>query len=120
MSEYILCKGKKPLCFTNRITICDLDDFLIGKAKEIWWTANSVWTIEIDNHELDDVLTEAQEVFNPSSALLQSMRKSILSNVVISILLQYWLYVAYISFIPFRPFVFITDKPVVLINYCVS
>ena len=64
MSEYILCKGKKPLCFTNRITICDLDDFLIGKAKEIWWTANSVWTIEIDNHEIDDVLTEAQEKLN--------------------------------------------------------
>ena len=24
MSEYILCKGKKSLCFTNRITICGL------------------------------------------------------------------------------------------------
>ena len=48
------------------------------------------------------------------------MRKSILSNVVISILLQYWLYVAYISFIPFHPVVFITDKPVVLINNYVS
>lgn len=52
------------LCFTNRITICDLDDFLIGKAKEIWGTANSVWTIEIDNYEIDDLLTEAQEKLN--------------------------------------------------------
>lgn len=43
-------------------------------------------------------------VFNPSSALLQSMRKIILSKVVISILLQYWLYVAYISFIAFLSF----------------
>ena len=58
-------------------------------------------------------------IFIPSSALLQSMRRSILSKVVISILLQYWFYVAYISFIAFRPFVFITDKPVVLVNSCV-
>ena len=35
-------------------------------------------------------------VFNPSSALLQSIRKSILSKVVISMLLQRWLYVAWV------------------------
>lgn len=35
-------------------------------------------------------------VFNQSSSLLQSIRKSILSKVVISMLLQRWLYVAWV------------------------
>lgn len=41
-------------------------------------------------------------VFNPSSALLQSIRKSILSKAVISMLLQRWVYVAYINFIAYQ------------------
>ena len=52
--------------------------------------ANRAYSIGLSMARAFNAHCELGVVFKPSSALLQSMRKIILSKVVISILLQYW------------------------------
>lgn len=59
MSEYIICKGGKNF-LKSGITVVELDDFLKKVSAQIWQNNNDVWTIKVDEHEIDYYLTKAQ------------------------------------------------------------
>lgn len=64
MSECMICKGMKPNNFKFGIVAIELDDFLRAQASKIWSDNDEVWTINIEEKDIDFYLTKAQEEIN--------------------------------------------------------